>query len=440
MEWWLLLIIIFGGALILMGVGVPVAFCFFAVNMIGVLVLQGGGRSFQTLTLSMYSSVSTFTLLPVPLFILMGEVLWHSRIAFKAVDVLDKMLGKVPGRLSVLTVISGTVFGALSGSTMAATAVLGTILLPEMDRRGYKRSMSIGPIMASGGLDMLIPPSALTVILATIAKMSVGKLLIASIVPGLIMAALYFLYIIIRCKLDPSLTPAYEVERVPRRVKVIGFLKYLLPLSVIVFLVTGVILIGVATPTEAAALGCIGAFGLAAAYRALTWEVVRKSVTGTVTISAMMLAIVAAALGFSQILAYSGASRGLLEAATSLPVAPITIILLMMLVVLVLGCFMEQIAIMMITLPIFMPIVTSLGYDPIWFGVLMLINLQMGLTTPPFGLILFVMKGIAPPGTTMREIYMAGLPFLIWNGTVLLLVMAYPPLAQVLPNLVYGGR
>ena len=376
MEWWLILLVIFGGAMLLLAAGMPVVFAFIVVNMMGVLVLQSSVRGFHTLTLSMFSSVSTFTLLPVPLFVLMGEVLWHSRVAFKAIDVLDKLLGRVPGRLSVLTVLSGTLFSSLSGSTMATTAVLGTMLLPDMERRGYRRSMSIGPILASGGLAMMVPPSALAVILASIAKLSIGRILVAALIPGLIMAALYLTYILVRCKAQPELTPAYEVQRVALRERLEGVIRYLLPLGLIVFLVTGVIVLGVATPTEAAALGCLGSFILAAAYRSLTWDVIQKAVTETVHISVMMLAILVGALGFSQLLAYSGASSGLLAAVVALPIAPILLIISMQVIVLLLGTFMEQIAIMMVTLPIYIPVVKSLGYDLIWFGVLMLINLQ----------------------------------------------------------------
>ena len=438
MEWWLILIIIFTGAMILLAVGMPVAFAFIIINMLGVLVLQGGGRSFHTLTLSMFSSVSTFTLLPVPLFVLMGEVLWHSRVAFKAIDVLDKLLGRLPGRLSLLTILSGTVFSSLSGSTMANTAVLGTMLLPDMERRGYRRPMSIGPILASGGLAMMVPPSALAVILASIAKLSIGRILIAALVPGLIMAFLYMSYILVRCKLQPELTPTYEVQRVGLRERLEGVVLYLLPLGLIIFLVTGVIVLGVATPTEAAALGCLGSFILAAVYRSLSWEVIRKAVGGTVYISVMMMAILVGALGFSQLLAYSGASRGLLEAVIALPIAPILVIVAMQAIVLMLGTFMEQIAIMMITLPIYIPIVKSFGFDPIWFGVLMLINLQMALTTPPFGLLLFVMKGVAPPDTTMRQIYMAGIPFLACDLVALIIVLIYPDSISWLVDWVYA--
>ncbi len=442
MEWWVLLIIIFAGAMALLATGLPVAFSFILVAVAGVVILQGGGAAFNTMIVSMHATAASFTLLPIPLFILMGEILWQTKIATIALDAVDKMLGRVPGRLNVLTVVSGAGFAALSGSSMANTALLGTMLLPEMDKRGYHRSMSMGPIMASGGLAMIIPPSALAVILATIGKLSIGKILIASVLPGFILAALYIGYIVIRCRMNPEMAPAYLAARVPILERVVGLIVYIAPLGIIIFLVTGVIVIGVATPTEAAALGCLGSALIAAAYGSLTWDVIKKAVTGTVYISVMMLAILVGALGFSQLLAYSGASRGLLEAVTNLPIAPILLIVAMQLIVMVLGCFMEQIAIMMITLPIFIPLVLKLGYDPIWFGVMMLINLDMALLTPPFGLLLFIMKGVAPPGTTMRQIYMAGLPFVVLDVIAIALILVFPDIVHGAVDWAYpkGGK
>ncbi len=438
MEWWILLLLIFSGAMLLLAKGMPVAFAFVLVNILGVLYLQGGGTAFNSLSRNMFQSVHSFTLLPIPLFVLMGEILWHSKVAFKAIDAIDQLLGRLPGRLSILTVVSGTVFSSLSGSTVANTAVLGTILLPDMERRGYRRPMSIGPILASGGLAMIVPPSGLAVILAAIGQLSIGRILIGALIPGLIMAGLYLAYILIRCRLQPDLTPSYEVAPVPFRERIWGIVKYILPLGIIVFLVTGVIVVGVATPTEAAALGCFGSFIVAALYRSLDLEVIKKAMTGTVQVSVITLTILMGAVGFSQILAFSGASRGLVSAVTDLPVHPIVLILIMQLMVLLLGMFMEQISIMMITLPLYIPIIKVLGYDPIWFGVLMLINLQMALTTPPFGILLFVMKGVAPPDTRMREIYMAGLPFLICDLIALMIVLFVPDTVSWLQNLTYG--
>jgi tripartite ATP-independent transporter DctM subunit len=296
--------------------------------------------------------------------------------------------------------------------------------------------MSLGPAIASGGLAMMIPPSALAVILAAIAKMSIGDILIGGIIPGLIMGALYIGYVIIRCILQPDLAPSYKVTKTPFSVKFNSFIKYLLPLGFIIFLVIGIIILGVATPTEAAALGCLGSFFLSALYGGLTLESVRKSIEGTVKISVMSLMIMSGAIAFSQILAYSGVSRGLLEFVVQLPFPPIVLLICMQIILLLLGTVMEQIAIMMVTLPIYMPIIKSLGFDPIWFGIIMLINLEMALTTPPFGLLLFVLKGVAPGDTTMGDIYRAGIPFLFCDAVAMILVIIFPSLVLWLPSLV----
>nr|WP_309504612.1 TRAP transporter large permease subunit [uncultured Roseovarius sp.] len=431
MEWWGILSVIFGALLALMGLGVPVAFAFLVVNLGGVLFLMGGGGAFNQLTLSIYSGVSSFTLAPIPLFILMGEVLWHSRLGQQALDALDKCLGRLPGRLSILTIGAGTVFSSLSGSTMANTAMLGTLLFPDLERRKYHRTLSMGPIMAGGGLAMMIPPSALAVILAAIAQISVAKVLIAAIIPGTMLALFYVSYVVLRALIQPSAAPTYDVEQATWSEAGRAVIQHLLPLGFIIFLVTGLIVLGVATPTESAALGALGSFLLAALYRRLSFKLIRSAIVGSLRITTMMFAIMAMATGFSQILAYSGATRGLLDALLQADVSPILLVIGMQIVVLILGCFMEQIAIMLITLPIFMPVIIYLGFDPIWFGILMLINIEMAMMTPPFGLLLFVMKGIAPADVTMAEIYRAVRPFVVCNLLVMAILILWPDIVTV---------
>jgi tripartite ATP-independent transporter DctM subunit len=435
MEWWLILCIIFGALLLLLSLGVPVAFAFVIVNLGGAAFLQGGTGGFQQLVHSIYGSVTSFSLLPIPLFVLMGEILWQTNIAARALVALDQIMGRLPGRLSLLTVTSGTIFSALSGSTIANTAMLGSLLLPDLKKRGYADDLSMGAIMASGALAMLIPPSALAVIFAVIAKISIGKVLTALVLPGLLLAAIYAAYIMLRASFSPTAAPGYEVKRVSGREKLMGLFLYVAPLSFVVFMVIGVMVLGVATPTEAAAFGCVGSIFLAAMYRDLTWKRFRDSIEGTLRISAMMLVIMASAIGFSQLLAYSGGSRGLLDFVMSFDASPIVLLILMQLILLVLGCFMEQIAIMLITLPIFMPIIKATGIDPIWFAVLCLINLEVALLTPPFGLLLFVMKGAAPD-VTMQRVYKAAAPFVVIDIAVIGLLIAFPDLATAFADLV----
>ncbi len=418
-----------------MATGMPVALCFMLINVVGVFIFFGGSAGLYQLIRSIYSSLTTFVLLPIPLFILMGELLFHSGIAVLVIDVLDKWLGRLPGRLGLLAVLSGTVFSALTGASVASTAILGSVLVPEMEKRGYRKPMSLGPILGSGGLAIMIPPSGIAVLLGAIGEISVGRILIAIIIPGLLMAVLYAGYIVIRCWLQPSLAPAYDVVPTPLSEKLKGLIFYVLPLSLVVFLVIGVMILGIATPSEAAATGCIGVLLVMVLYRRMKWEAIIKSLYNTLKVTGMIFLIIAGANSFSQILAYSGAATGLAEVATRLHIAPILVVIATQVIVLIMGGFMSLVAIMMITLPIFVPVVTELGFNPVWFATIFLLNIEMALTTPPLGMNLYVMKSTAPPGTTMREIIWAAVPFLVCDAVAMSLIIAFPPLALWLPNL-----
>lgn len=435
MEWWLILLF-FGVALaVLLASSLPVAFCFMVINLIGVFIFWRGTAGLEQLILSMHAAVSTFVLLPVPLFVLMGVVLFHSGMGFKAIDVLDGWMGRLPGRLGLLAVASGTMFSTMSGSSMATTAMLGTLLVPEMEKRGYKKPMSIGPVIGSGGLAMIIPPSAMAVLLGSLANISIGKLLISGIIPGLLIALFYAAYIIGRCYLQPSIAPSYSFIPPPLLERMVSTARYVMPLGILIFLVIGLIFIGVATPSEAAAAGALGSLFLAAIYRRLNWNVAKNSILDAIRITIMVFMIITGSTAFSQLLAYTGASAGLVQFVAGLALPPVLLLMAMLAVVMVLGCFMDQYSIMMITFPIFMPIVELLGFPLVWFGLLMLINMEMANTTPPFGLLLFVMKGVAPPDTTMGDIYKAAIPFLICDAIVMGLVIIFPVLALWLPGL-----
>lgn len=435
MEWHLMLLLIFGGFVLLLASGLPVAFAFLLFNLIGAFLLWGGQGGLQQLTLSITSSVAVFTLLPVPLFMLMGEVMYHSGIAPLMIDALDKWMGRLPGRLSLQAVAAGVVLSTLTGTTMASTAILGSVLVPEMEKRGYRKEMSLGPIMGSGGLAIMIPPSTVAVILGALSGISIGGILVGIIIPGLVMAAIFTIYILTRCWLQPSLAPPYDVAPAPLRERLAGIVRYVLPLGFVVFLVTGVIIVGIATPSEAAATGALGTFLLAALYKRLNWAMVKKAMTGTIALSIMILMLITGAKAFSQILAYTGATRGLIALSTGAPLAPIFILFGMIIVVLFLGCFVDLTAIMLITLPFFMPIVRALHFDLVWFAVVMMLCFEMSTITPPFGMVLFTMKGVAPAGTTMEDVYKAAFPFVVCDLLALALLISFPALALWLPNL-----
>lgn len=436
MEWWLVFVLLLGGLISLLLIGVPVAFSFLLINVVGAFFFMGGTAGIQQITFDMASALANFTLAPIPLFLLMGEIMFKSGLAFKAVNVLDGILGRIPGRLAIIAVAASTLFSSFTGSTISNTALLGSTLYPEMRRKGYSKAMSIGPIIGSGGLAMMIPPSALAVLLGSTARMSVAGILIAGILPGLLMAGFYTLYITSRCMFEPSLAPVYEKADV----KVGGILREFLlcvcPLLSVIVLVLGPIYAGIATPTEAAALGCMAAITLAALYGKLTWSVLKESLRATARMTSMIFVIIAGSVIYGQILAFSGACAGLIEAVATLGLSKGVLVLLMLSVLLFLGLFMDQVAMMMVTLPIFMPVVRQFGIDPIWFGVMMLIVLDIGFTSPPFGLLLFIMKGIVPEEVSMSDIYRAAFPFIACNLLVVAVVFLYPKIALYLPQLI----
>jgi len=434
LEWWLVLLIIFSCFILLMLTGLPVAFAFMTINLIGVFFLWGGMIGLQQLILSIFESVTFFALLPVPLFLLMGEVLFHSGMGTRMLDALDTSMGRLPGRLSLVAVAGGVLIAVLCGNTWASTAMLGSMLVPDMRKRGYKKPMALGPILGGGALAIIIPPSGMAVVLATLAGVSVGGLLIAGIVPGLIMAIFFSVYIIGRCILQPHMAPAYAISRLSFSDKYLPVIKNVLPLGVIVFAVIGLMLMGFATPSESAAFGVLATFACALFFKSLNWPVIKNAFTSTMRTTTMILMIFCGSTAFSQLLSFSGATKGMVNLAVNLPIAPVALLLCMMLLVMFLGMFMEQMSILMITLPIFMPVCKALGWDPLWFGLMLLINMSIANLSPPFGIELFVMKGVSPPDTTMGDIYRASVPFIIMEALVILLVILAPPIATWLPG------
>ncbi|WP_420412195.1 TRAP transporter large permease [Roseibium sp.] len=435
MEWYEALALLLGVIVFLMAMGMPVALAFLAANIVGAWVFMGGERGIGQLLNNGLGSLTKFALVPIPLFLLMGEIFFHTGLGGRMFNAIDKLLGRLSGRLSYVTVLGGTAFSTLSGSSMGSTALLGSLMVPEMNQRGYKPHMSIGPILGTGGLAIIIPPSALAVLLATLAQIDVGALLIAGVVPGLILAGFYIGTIWLQTKLDPSAAPAYDVEPLSFLSKISLLLREVVPMVGVMVVIIILMINGFVTPSEAAAFGALGVLILAAIFRCLTWEAMRKSVTGALKVTLMAYLIVFGSATFSQLLAFSGASRGLVNWAISFELAPIAMLMVMFAVLLLLGMFMEQISMMLLTVPIFFPLAMNLGYDPIWFGLIMLLALEISFTTPPFGLLLFVMKGVSPPGTTMRTIYTSAFPFIGCSLLLVALLVLFPEIALWLPGL-----
>lgn len=426
--------LIFALVMVLMALGFPVAFAFLTANLVGAFLLLGGWVGLLQVVDNSTSLITTFTLVAVPMFVLMGALLFHSGLALRVFDALDALFGRIPARLSYLTVAGGATFSTLTGSTMANTAMLGSMMVPEMTRRGYARHMSIGPIIGTGGLAMLIPPSSLGVLLGSLARIDIGALLIAGLLPGLILAALYCVVIFMQARLRPASAPAYDVQAVSLARKLRLLTTNILPLGFVIFAVVGFILLGLATPSEAAAFGALSVAALAGAFRCLSFEALRRSLLSTVSVTGMVFLLIISSSVFSQLLAFSGTSGAFIDWAVGIETGPLSKLLLMFAVLLVLGMFMDQISILLITIPVFFPLAGALGFDVVWFGIVVLLALEMSLTTPPFGLLLFLMLGVAPKGTTLPQVALAAAPYLVSDALLLGLLIAFPAIALYLPG------
>ena len=436
MSWgaaaWLML----GGSTVLLFLGLPVAFSFLVINLVGAYLWLGGEPGLAQLARNSVNSVMSFALTPIPLFVLMGEVLFHTGLAVKVIDGIERLIRQVPGRLAVVAVVAGTVFSAISGSTIATTAMLGSLMVPVMLARGYHPTLATGPVMAIGAVDMLIPPSALTVLLGSLSGISISKLLIGGVVPGMLLSVAFIAYIIVRVRMNPALAPNTALIEYRGFERFKPFLMYVLPLVSIFGVVVGAMVAGWGTPTESAAVGAFATVLFAMAYRSLTPSIMLQSLKGTIAISAMILFIIVGATTFAQILSFSGASNGMAQAITGTGLPPAAVIAGMMLILIFLGIFVDQVSMMMITLPIFMPVVQALNIDLVWFGVMFLICMQLGLLLPPHGLLLMTMKGVAPPQVTMLHIFQAVVPYVVMSLILLVLVFFVPAVATWLPALI----
>ncbi|NKC16063.1 MAG: TRAP transporter large permease subunit [Gammaproteobacteria bacterium] len=478
MEWYFAFVLLLGTVCAAMFLGVPVAFAFFGANVLGTALFIHGDIGLVLMPMEFHNAI-TFALAPIALFLLMGEILLQTGVAFKAIGAIDRLIARVPGRLAVVSIAGGTVFSSLSGSTIANTAILGSVLLPDMRARGYQPAISMGPIMAVGGIAMLIPPSALAVLLASLAEQSVAQLLLAGIVPGLLMAVMFVAYVVLRCTLNPNLAPAYAPDtsylnepftvswcrrgeafwtyRYDGALKRLlnrwaPFVIYIAPLMLIFVIVVGSIFFKIAAPTEAAALGCLAALAACYFFRLFTgrirvagvegaefdWRHIFKALIETAKINTMILFIIAGSLVFSQALANSGATDGLLQVIVALDLSKLAVVVIMIMVLLFLGAFMDQVSMLLLTLPFFLLGAQSLqavySIDVIWLMVLMLITMEISLLTPPFGLLLYVMKGVVPFAVTLGDIVRSALPFIAIELFVLALLIAWPGLATWLPG------
>jgi len=433
MAWYWVAVILFGSALGLMMLGIPVAVGFFITNVIAAVLFMGGGAGIQQIINNGFGAMTNFALVPIPMFLFMGELFYHTGLATRCFNAADKLLGNIRGRLAYVTLIGGTAYAGPAGSSMGACALLGRLMVPEMMKRGYSKYLSLGPIMGVGGLAVIIPPSALTVLLATLGRTDVGDLLVAGVVPGLLLATMYGVLIWVWTIVDPDAAPMYASATVSRREKLRLFFVDVVPMIVIIVFSVLIMVTGWSTPTEAAALGAVSVIVLAMCYGEMTWKAFLKSLDGTLRVTVMAFLVILGSATFAQVLAFTGASSGLMNWAIGFDATPLQMLLIMIGVIIFLGSFMDPLSKMLLTAPIFFPLAKSLGFDLTWFGLIMLLSLEVGYTTPPFGLLLFVMKGVSPPGTTMRDIYLAGMPFIACVLLLIGLIIIFPPLATWLP-------
>jgi tripartite ATP-independent transporter DctM subunit len=434
MAWYQSFMLLVGLILFLMAIRIPVAFAFMVVNVIGVIVFMGGHFGIVQLTANTTGALTNYSLVPIPLFLLMGELFFHTGIAARVFTVVDKLLGSVRGRLSYVTIAGGTIFSALSGSSLGNVAMMGSTMYPEMQRNGYSRFLSIGPVIATGGLAAIIPPSGLAVVLGSLAGLDVGRLLLAGLVPGLILAFCYAALVFGWTLARPSSAPIYEVPPTPFLEKLRLIATNLLPMGFVVFMVMGLIIMGIATPTESAAFGVVSVMVVAALFRSLTFAAVCKAAAGAMRTTCMIFFIILASTTFSQLLAISGATRGLVSWVQGVDASVYVVLLAMGLVLLILGAFLEPVGIMMLTIPVFLPLAQSYGLDPIWMGIFILIWVELGLATPPFGLALYVMLGMARDKTII-DVSIAVAPYLCFTLLLIVLISIFPEIVLFLPSM-----
>ncbi len=434
MTWWVALS---GGMVLLLSLfflGVPIFVAFVVLNVLGVFVLFGAS-GFGLFANSIYSTATLGALSAVPLFIVMGEILFRSGAMEVLFNSLDRLIGRIRGRQYVLCIVLSAILGALSGAAMAVAGLLGRSLFPTMRRRGYDTQFSAGTILAGASLDPIIPPSVLAVIIATLADVSAGKMLIAGILPGLMLTGMFLVYVILRVRFEPSLAPDIAADMVDRKSgSALMALVRMIPSCFVFFMVMGLIMLGVATPTEAAATGVLGAIILATFYGGLSRRMLWEALSSAATVASLLLIIMCSAVMFSQLLTFTGATRALGQIVVGLELPAALMLFAMMALPFVLFMFLDQVALMLVLIPIYQPILKIYEFDPIWFWTLFLVVATVGGLTPPFGYVLFALKSAAPD-VPMTTIFRASWPF-VWIICAGMLIMALvPDIITLLPRL-----
>ncbi len=435
MTWWVVLSGSIAVLLLLLFLGVPIFVAFLVLNVLAVAILFGPA-GFGMFANSIYATGTLEALTAVPMFILMGEILFRSGAMEVLFDSMDRLIGRIRGRQYVLCILLSAILGALSGAAMAVAGLLGRSLLPTMLKRGYDTRLSVGTILGGASLDPIIPPSVLAIIVATLAQISTGKLLIAGVVPGILLTGLFLVYVFIRLRVNPALAPELAADIVDERTRGSAFyaLLRMLPSTLIFFLVMGLVMLGVATPTEAAGTGVFGAIVLAGFYGRLSVRILKETIFVCVSVSSLLLVVMACAVMFSQILSFTGAARELGVIVANLHMPPLLMLFALLALPFVLFMFLDPVGLMMVLIPIYQPLLKIYSFDEIWFWMLFLIVATVGGISPPFGYTLFALKSAAG-NLSMSEIYGAAWPF-VWIMILGMLVMImFPGIITALPEI-----
>jgi len=440
MTWWVTLSAGMGVLLLLLLLGVPIFVTFLALNVIGVLVLIGPS-GFGMFANSIYSTGTFAELAAIPLFILMGELLFRSGAMEVVLDSMDRLIGRIRGRQYVLCVVLSGVLGALSGAAMAVAGMLARTLYPTMIQRGYDSRLSAGAILGGASLSPIIPPSVLAIVIATLAKVSTGKMLIAGIVPGILLSLLFLLYIMFRLARDPSLAPQLSDEQLDPKTRgsLLKAFFQIVPVGFIFFMVMGLIMLGIATPTESAAAGVFAAVLLAWYYGGLSFSMLKTSLLSAASMAGLLLIIMASAGMFSQLVTFSGTVQALGRFVIELDLAPLLMLLIMLLVPFVLFMFLDQISLLMVLIPIYQPILNVYEFDSIWFWTLVLVITTLGGISPPFGYTLFAFKSAAKE-MSLNDVFRAAWPFVGIIICGIALLIAFPEVVLFLPELSIGAE
>ncbi len=430
----LILLLMFGSLTLFMLTGLPIAFVLGGLSLLFTVTLWEPS-AVVVLVLQIFDTMKSEALLAIPLFILMACILQRSGVIEDLYTAMEMWFGRLKGGLAIGTVIICVVMAAMTGVVGAAVTAMGILALPEMLRRGYRPQLALGTICASGTLGILIPPSVLTIVYAVTAQVSIGKMLIAGIVPGLLLGTLYIAYIVVVGWLRPEWVPLDKtVSRAPLKAKLLALKALIFP-ALLIVLILGSIFFGIATPTESAAVGVGGAIVPALLKRRLHLGMLRQSGVDTLKATSMILWITLGAKAYVAIFTGLGGADTLLAIIKGLDVNRWAILAAMMLLLVFLGTVLDEIGIILLTVPVFLPIVRLLGFDEIWFGVLYAITIQMGYISPPFGYTLFYIKGTLPPHIGMGAVYQGILPFMVLQLVGLLICAALPGVVTFLPEL-----